>query len=116
MHFLIFSGFFILLLGAFLDAISHYFFDFMKGNFYLGYSVVTDTFGILVIIGVLMALYRRYVKKPERLDSRLDDLFTLILILAVIVTGFVVEGLRMAVLGAVVARRLRAGAGVPKCE
>ena len=96
MHFFIFSGFFVLLLGAFLDAISHYFFNFMHGDFYLGYSVVTDVFGILGIIGVLMALYRRYVKKPERLDSRLDDLVTLLLILAVFISGFVVEGLRIA--------------------
>jgi Fe-S oxidoreductase/nitrate reductase gamma subunit len=96
MHFLIFSGFFIFLFGAFLDAVSHYSIDFMKGNFYLGYSVVTDGFGILAIIGVLMALYRRYVKRPERLDNRPDDLVTLLLFLVVIVTGFVVEGLRMA--------------------
>jgi nitrate reductase gamma subunit len=96
MHFFIFSGFFVLLLGAFLDAISHYLFNFMHSDFYLGYSVVTDVFGILGIIGVLMAIFRRYVNKPERLDSRWDDLVTLLLFLAVFITGFVVEGLRIA--------------------
>jgi len=96
MHFFIFSGFFVLLLGAFLDAISHYFFNFMHGNFYLGYSVVTDSFGILLIIGVLMAIARRYIWRPARLDNRWDDLITLLLILAVAFTGFVVEGLRIA--------------------
>jgi Fe-S oxidoreductase/nitrate reductase gamma subunit len=95
MHFFIFSGFFVLLLGAFLDAISHYFFNFMKGSFYLGYSVVTDSFGIIAIIGILMALYRRYVNKPERLDNRWDDLTALLLFLGVIITGFIVEGLRI---------------------
>jgi Fe-S oxidoreductase/nitrate reductase gamma subunit len=95
-HFLIFSGCIIFLLGAFLDAISHYFFNFMHGNFYLGYSVVVDSFGILAIIGCLMAIIRRYIWKPERLDNRWDDLVTLGLILVVIITGFVVEGLRMA--------------------
>jgi Fe-S oxidoreductase/nitrate reductase gamma subunit len=96
MHFLIFTGFFVFLFGAFLDAVSHYFFDFMHGGFYLGYSVVVDGFGVLAIIGIFMAIYRRYVKKPERLDSRWDDLTTLLLFLVVIITGFVVEGLRMA--------------------
>jgi len=68
-HFFIFGGCIIFLLGAFLDAISHYFFDFMHGNFYLGYSVVVDGFGILAIIGVLMAIARRYIWKPARLAA-----------------------------------------------
>jgi Fe-S oxidoreductase/nitrate reductase gamma subunit len=95
-HFLIFSGCIVFLLGAFLDFISHYFFHFMQGNFYLGYSVVVDSFGILAIVGVLMAILRRYVKKPERLDNRWDDLVTLLLIFVVIITGFILEGLRIA--------------------
>ncbi len=95
-HFLIFSGCIVFLLGAFLDFISHYFFNFMQGNTYLAYSVVTDSFGILAIIGVIMVAVRRYVKKPERLDNRWDDLVTISLIFLVIITGFIVEGLRIA--------------------
>ncbi len=37
-HLLIFTGCIIFLLGSFLDFISHYFFHFLQGNFYLGYS------------------------------------------------------------------------------
>jgi Fe-S oxidoreductase/nitrate reductase gamma subunit len=96
MHFFIFSGFIVLLLGAFLDFISHYFFHFMEGNFYLAYSVITDSFGILMLIGILMAFARRYTWKPERLDNKWDDLVTLLLIFSVIITGFLVEGLRIA--------------------
>ncbi len=95
-HFLIFAGAIIFLLGAFLDFISHYFFHFMHGSFYLGYSVVVDSFGILAIIGVILAIIRRYVQKPDRLDNKWDDLVALLLILVVIVTGFIIEGLRMA--------------------
>ncbi|MFC2067078.1 heterodisulfide reductase-related iron-sulfur binding cluster [Chloroflexota bacterium] len=95
-HFLIFSGCIVFLLGAFLDFISHYFFHFMHGSFYLGYSVVVDSFGILAIIGVILAIIRRYVQKPARLDNKWDDMTTLLLILVVIVTGFIIEGLRMA--------------------
>ncbi len=95
-HLLIFIGCIVFLLGAFLDFVSHYFFHFMHGSFYLGYSVVVDSFGILAIIGVIMAIIRRYVQKPARLDNKWDDLVALLLILIVILTGFIVEGLRIA--------------------
>jgi Fe-S oxidoreductase/nitrate reductase gamma subunit len=95
-HLLIFAGAIIFLLGAFLDFISHYFFHFMHGSFYLGYSVVVDSFGILAIIGVILAIIRRYAQKPERLDNKWDDLVALLLILVIIITGFIIEGLRMA--------------------
>jgi len=95
-HFLIFGGCIILILGAFLDFISHYFFHFMHGNFYLGYSVVVDVAGILVLVGVILAIIRRYVQKPDRLDNKGEDLIALLLILLVVVTGFIVEGFRIA--------------------
>ena len=95
-HFLIFTGCIIFLLAAFLDFISHYFFHFMQGSFYLGYSVVVDGFGILVVIGVILALIRRYVQKPDRLDNRGEDLVALLIILIVVVSGFIVEGFRIA--------------------
>jgi Fe-S oxidoreductase/nitrate reductase gamma subunit len=95
-HFLIFAGCIVFLLGAFLDAISHYFFDFMHGGFYLGYSVVVDSFGILAVVGVLLAVTRRYTQRPERLDNKPGDLIALMLILVIVVTGFIVEGLRIA--------------------
>ncbi len=95
-HFLIFISCVVFLIGAFLDFISHYFFHFMYGDFYLGYSVVVDSFGILAIIGVILAIIRRYIQRPDRLDNKWDDLVVLLLILVVIVTGFIVEGLRIA--------------------
>lgn len=95
-HFLIFVGTIILLIGTALDVISHYFIEFMHGSFYLGYSVVTDAGGILAIIGVILAMVRRYRQKPDRLDNKFDDLMALLLILVVIVTGFIVEGFRIA--------------------
>ncbi|MDO8567670.1 MAG: heterodisulfide reductase-related iron-sulfur binding cluster [Dehalococcoidales bacterium] len=95
-HWLIFFGCLVFLSGAFVDFISHYFFNFNEGAFYLGYSAFTDGFGILAIVGVGMALFRRYVQKPKRLDNKPDDLVALLLILVVILTGFLVEGLRIA--------------------
>jgi len=95
-HFLIFVGCLVLILGAFLDFISHYFFHFMHGGFYLGYSVVIDAFGILVLIGVVLVILRRYIQRPDRLDNKGEDLIALLLILIVVVTGFIVEGFRIA--------------------
>ncbi len=95
-HFLIFIGCIALVINAFLDFISHYFFHFLHGDVYLGVSVVVDCFGILVIVGVILAIVRRYVVKPDRLDNRGDDLVALLLILVVVVSGFIVEGLRIA--------------------
>jgi nitrate reductase gamma subunit len=69
---------------------------FMQGNFYLALKLFANVFGLLAIVGVLMALYRRYVMKPNWLDNRAEDTITLWFILAILVTGFCVEGLRMA--------------------
>jgi hypothetical protein len=96
MHFFIFTGFGILLLGAFLDALSHYTIPFLTGNLYLAYSLVTDSFGILAIIGIGMAILRRYILRPVRLESKFDDLVVLALIFLTIMTGFFIEGLRIA--------------------
>ncbi len=95
-HLLIFIGAMVLILGAFLDFISHYFFHFMHGGFYLGYSVVVDTFGILLLVGIVLAIIRRYIQRPDRLDNKGEDLIALLLIGLVVVTGFFVEGFRIA--------------------
>jgi Fe-S oxidoreductase/nitrate reductase gamma subunit len=92
MHFFIFSGCMVFLIATIIGLRT----SLLKGDFYLGYEVVVDSFGILVIVGVLMAAARRYIWKPQRLDNRGDDMVTLLLILVVVVTGFVVEGLRIA--------------------
>jgi len=95
-HILIFVGCAVLVLGAFLDFLSHYFFHFMHGGFYLGYSVVVDAFGILVLVGAIMAIVRRYGQRPDRLDNKTEDLIALVLICVVVITGFIVEGFRIA--------------------
>lgn len=95
-HLLIFVGTVILLIGTALDVISHYIVEFLHGGVYLGFSAATDAGGILAIIGVILALVRRYAQKPSRLDRQPDDLVALLLILIVVVTGFLVEGIRVA--------------------
>ncbi|MCX5813995.1 MAG: heterodisulfide reductase-related iron-sulfur binding cluster [Proteobacteria bacterium] len=102
MHFFIFWGFLILAIATGLIALQDdvvrliFGVEFIKGNFYLIFSFLTDLAGILATIGILMAVWRRYVTKPERLDNKPDDLIVLMWILVVLVTGFLVEGARIA--------------------
>jgi len=98
MHLLIFWGFLLLLIGAALDAFDHYSgLHFLKGTAYLTFSFFLDLAGLAVIVGLLLALWRRYVTRPRALDNRPEDLFVLLLLLALVVTGFLVEGARIAV-------------------
>ena len=96
MHFMIFWGFVILLLAAALDAVTHYANLHLVGAPYLWFSLITDIGGLLALIGVIMAAYRRYVLKPERLNTVLDDGIGLALLAAILITGYMVEGLRQA--------------------
>ena len=96
-HFLLFAGAGILLIGTALDVIDHYVVHFISGNVYLGLSFVLDVGGVFMLIGVIMAVIRRYVQKPERLNTVLDNAVVLTLIFVVVVTGFFIEGFRMLV-------------------
>lgn len=101
MHGFIFFGFVILLIGTTLIALQEdltlplFHWEYLKGTFYLIYSLTLDIFGVLAIAGVLMALYRRLILKPDRLDQRKDDRLVLYLLLFILITGFIVEGLRL---------------------
>jgi len=58
------------------------------------FYLVQDLFGVLVLLGIAMAAWRRYVIKPDRLDKSTDAAVILSLITGVVITFFVAEGLR----------------------
>jgi len=95
MHFLIFVGAGVLLIGTALDVIDHYVFHFIYGNVYLGLGLALDIGGVLMLVGAIMVVVRRYIQKPERLNTVLDNAVVLGLIFAVVITGFFIEGFRM---------------------
>lgn len=106
MHLLILSGCALLLLGAAIDFISHYKIvgvEFLHGNTYLAFSFLNDIGGVFVIIGVILAFIRRYVQRPDRLDSTTGDAVALALIFLVVITGFILEGFRIVAAAAPVA-------------
>ena len=97
MHAMIFGGFGLLFIGTTLDAVHTHGYHFLEGNVYLGFSLMTDMGGLLALGGLGMAGYRRYVMKPKKLNNMLDDAAALTLLAVIIVTGFMAEGLRIAV-------------------
>ncbi len=101
MHFCIFYGFIVLALGTAVvllqaDLGLHVFY----GVFYLWLSLALDVLGVLAILGICLAAFRRYVLRPKRLyDTGVDDAVVLGGLLVVLLTGFALEGLRMAAAG-----------------
>ncbi|MBE0481048.1 MAG: 4Fe-4S dicluster domain-containing protein [Dehalococcoidia bacterium] len=95
MHALIFWGALLLLLGTAMDVISHYIYEFLHGNTYLAISFLADLGGVMILVGLIMAVYRRYFQKPERLDNIPADSVGLGLVFIVVLTGFILEGMRM---------------------
>jgi Fe-S oxidoreductase/nitrate reductase gamma subunit len=102
MHAIMFWGFLALFFGTVLATID---FDItlplfglklLKGHFYLVYEVVLDLFGLFLVIGLGMALYRRFVLRPARIDPTRQFARLLALLLVLNVTGFVVEAARLA--------------------
>lgn len=99
MHLFIFWGWVVLFIGTLIIAAHADLVYFLEGRVYLAYSAILDIFGVIAGIGLVMALVRRYVFRPRRLrlGSLWDDVMLLWLMLAIVVTGFLIEGLRIAV-------------------
>ncbi|MCK4502035.1 MAG: 4Fe-4S dicluster domain-containing protein [Desulfuromonadales bacterium] len=102
-HALFFWGFFLLVIGTtliFLQAdLTDPLFDarFLTGPFYLFFSLVLDVAGLIAILMLIGLLVRRYIVRPDGLDNKYDDIIMHGLLLTILVTGFVIEGARMAV-------------------
>lgn len=105
MHFFIMWGFVVLFIGTVIIAIEYDIFQkllgqeqgFWFGSFFLGYEVVLDTMGALFVIGLAWALWRRYGAKLRQLDWKPLDLALPVSLLVIGITGFLVEGMRLAV-------------------
>ncbi len=69
----------------------------MQGTFYLWFqSLALDLAGLFAIVGLCMAMARRLFFKPDRLENTQRDLFNAPVLLVILVTGFTIEGLRIA--------------------
>ncbi|MHB1235593.1 MAG: heterodisulfide reductase-related iron-sulfur binding cluster [Microbacteriaceae bacterium] len=72
---------------------------FLYGDYYLFFSFYGDLFGVIGLIGVGMALYRRYFVDFHRIrwDERVEDHLIILGLGLVLITGFLVEGARILV-------------------
>jgi Fe-S oxidoreductase/nitrate reductase gamma subunit len=95
-HFLIFGGCIILLIGTAMDVVSHYGYDFLIGNVYLGHTIALDLAGIAVILGVILEAVRRYLIRPDRLDNQTGDMLALLSIFVIVATGYFIQAVRLA--------------------
>jgi Fe-S oxidoreductase/nitrate reductase gamma subunit len=70
-----------------------------RGHLYLTLTVAAEMAGVLMLFGVLMACWRRYIKRPETLETTFADTWALLLLAIIVVTGFAAEGIRIGVAG-----------------
>ena len=108
MHLAIFWGMVVLFLGTAIATIdqdiAHLIFgtQILRGVVYQLFELVLDIFGVILLIGLGMAGYRRLVLRPDRLANpsrpvSFWDNFPFLQLLALIaITGFLVEGIRLA--------------------
>jgi Fe-S oxidoreductase/nitrate reductase gamma subunit len=102
-HALMFWGILVLFVGSLLVLLQADFTEpvlgrrFLTGRFYLYFSLTLDVAGAAALVGLAGFAFRRYALRPPGLDTRPDAAFVHLLLLCVLLSGFVVEGLRMAV-------------------
>lgn len=101
MHFLIFWGSLLLIVGKVIRL-----FSLTVGlthppqSIFLHASWISEIGGVMVILGAGMAVYRRYIARPFRLDTKPDDTLILAWGFLILLTGYWVKGYRIAVSGA----------------
>ncbi len=96
MHGLIFYGFSLLFLGTGALAVHHYIHGYLRGSTYLVFSFAMEVAGLMLLVGLVWAAVRRYVQRVDRLENRLEDAMVLLWIGVVVLSGFLLEGLRLA--------------------
>jgi Fe-S oxidoreductase/nitrate reductase gamma subunit len=103
MHAIMFWGFLALFMGTVLATIDWditlplFGYKLLKGPFYLFYETVLDLFGLFFVIGLGMAVWRRFVLRPPRVDPTARFARVLALLFVINLTGFIMEACRLAV-------------------
>ena len=95
MHMALFAGFMLLLLMHALD-------EWITVKLFDGYSstanpffFLRDFFGVLVLAGLGIAAFRRFIFKVPRLRTRAPDRIALLLLAVIMVSGLLLEGVKM---------------------
>ena len=103
MHFLIFWGVILLFAGKIIRL-----FSYLVGltnppqGIFLSASFISEVGGLMLVVGGLLAVYRRYILRPSRLETKPDNTLILVWGVALIITGYFVKAYRIAAVGAAV--------------
>ena len=101
-HNLFFWGFGVLFIGTLLVMLQADFFtplmgvNLLSGEFYKAFSLILDIAGLIVFVMLAALFIRRYFIKPEGLETKDDDIIIHTLLFGILITGFLIEGARMA--------------------
>ncbi|HEX5773980.1 MAG TPA: heterodisulfide reductase-related iron-sulfur binding cluster, partial [Geomobilimonas sp.] len=101
-HNLFFWGFLTLFVGTLLVMAQADFFtplmqvNLLSGEFYKAFSLVLDLAGLVALVMLGGLFCRRFVKKPDGLETTEQDYVIHQLLFAILLTGFLIEGARMA--------------------
>ncbi len=68
-----------------------------KNNWFT--ASVNDLLGLFILIGVIWAIIRRFIVKPEQVASEYQDTIALIIIGILVLLGFLLEGIRIIMTG-----------------
>ena len=99
MHGLIMWGFLLLLLGTLSALVDHYLYRFLTGGIYLAFEICLEAAGVMVAVGLVWGGLRRYLGRIPRLERRAGALVVPAWMLTVVLSGFLVEGARLAAQG-----------------
>lgn len=95
MHIFIYGGFMLLLL---MHALDKYITVKLFDNYYSTinpFMFLRDLFGIVVIVGIAIAIYRRFILKVPRLRTNSMDLYAILLVLVIMLSGIFLEATKM---------------------
>jgi heterodisulfide reductase subunit C/nitrate reductase gamma subunit len=95
MHLLIYAGFMLLLLMHALE-------NFISKPLFTGYystvnpfMFLRDLFGFMVIVGIGIAIFRRFILKVPRLKTNVMDHYAIVILAVIMLSGVLLEGVKI---------------------
>ncbi len=100
MHLLIFWGVIVQVIGTAIKIMQMGLFvpftwPLFSEGVYFAYELIMDLAGAAILLGVIMALVRRFAIRPSYLENSWDDIYALVLLGLIPLFGFFTEGLRI---------------------
>ena len=95
MHMCLYGGFMLLLL---MHALDNFVSSALFSDYYATinpFMFLRDLFGAAVILGIGIAIYRRFILKVPRLETNAMDHYAIIILAVIMVSGIVLEGVKI---------------------